>query len=55
MKNSEYWKQRQEAKFLKSEKDIIEFHNGLVKSFRRAKKSIHSVINNFYIRYADKN
>ncbi|HAR84457.1 hypothetical protein IO99_00555 [Clostridium sulfidigenes] len=55
MKNSEYWKQRQEAKFLKSEKDIIEFHNGLVKSFRRAKKSIHSVINNFYIRYADNN
>lgn len=55
MKNSEYWKQRQEAKFLKSEKDILEFHNGLVKSFRRAKKSIHSVINNFYIRYADNN
>ncbi len=55
MKNSEYWKQRQEAKFLKSEKDILKFHNDLVKSFKMAKKNIHSVINNFYIRYADNN
>lgn len=55
MKNSEYWKQRQEAKFLKSEKDVLKFHNDLVKSFKMAKKNIHSVINNFYIRYADNN
>jgi SPP1 gp7 family putative phage head morphogenesis protein len=55
MNNSEYWKQRQEAKFIKSEKELNEFHNDLVKSFKRAKKSIHSTVNNFYMRYADNN
>jgi len=55
MRNSEYWKQRQEAKFIKSEKDFLDFHNGLVRSFKRAKKNIHNVINSFYIRYADNN
>jgi SPP1 gp7 family putative phage head morphogenesis protein len=55
MNNGEYWKQRQEAKYLKGERDLGEFYNGLEESFRRAKKSIHNEINNFYIRYANNN
>lgn len=55
MKNSEYWKQRQEAKYLKGERDLGEFHNELVKSFRKAKNNIHSVVNDFYVKYAMNN
>ena len=55
MKNSEYWINRQEAKYLNAEREVGKFYNDLIKAFKRAKKNIHSVINNFYIRYADNN
>jgi SPP1 gp7 family putative phage head morphogenesis protein len=55
MKNSEYWKQRQEAKYLKGERDLGEFHKDVIKSFERAKNNIHSVVNDFYIKYAMNN
>lgn len=55
MKNSEYWRKRQEAKYLNAEREVGKFYTDLVKGFNKAKKNIHSVINNFYIRYADNN
>ena len=55
MKNSEYWRKRQEAKYLNAEREVGKFYTDLVKAFNKAKKNIHSVINNFYIRYADNN
>lgn len=55
MKNSEYWIKRQEAKYLNAEREVGKFYTDLIQAFKRAKKNIHSVINNFYIRYADNN
>lgn len=55
MKNSDYWKKRQEAKLLNAERDVKSFYDDLIKSFEKAKKDVHSVVNKFYIRYADNN
>lgn len=55
MKNNDYWIQRQEAKYLDAERELGKFYTELIKSFQKAKKDIHSVVNDFYIRYANNN
>lgn len=55
MKNSDYWKKRQEAKLLNAERDVKSFYDDLIKSFEKSKKDIHSVVNRFYINYANNN
>lgn len=55
MKSSDYWIQRQEAKYLDAERELVKFYTELIKSFQKAKKDIHSVVNDFYIRYANNN
>ena len=55
MKNKEYWLNRQEQKYLAGEKSINEYYKSLEKSFIQAKKEIHNVVNEFYIRYANEN
>ena len=55
MKNKEYWVKRQEAKYLAGEKSINEYYKSLEKAFTQAKKEIHNVVNEFYIRYANEN
>jgi SPP1 gp7 family putative phage head morphogenesis protein len=51
-KNKPYWEERQTQKYLAGEKLVNEYYKGLIKSFEQAKKEIHSVINDFYFRYA---
>lgn len=55
MKSSDYWIKRQEAKYLDAERELGKFYTELIKSFQKAKKDIHSVVNDFYIRYANNN
>ena len=55
MNNQKYWEERQALNYTKNEKDIIEFHKGLKKSFEQSKKDIQRAINEFYVRYADNN
>lgn len=55
MKSNDYWIKRQEAKYLNAEREISKFYTELIKSFQKAKKDIHSVVNDFYIRYANNN
>lgn len=50
-----YWQERQEQKYLIAEKKIEAYYEGLKKSFEQAKREIHSVIADFYMRYADEN
>ncbi|MGE4274099.1 MAG: minor capsid protein [Desulfitobacterium sp.] len=50
-----YWQERQEQRYLAGEKKISAYHSELKKSFEQSKKEIHSVITNFYGRYADEN
>lgn len=52
---SNYWQKRQEQTFLSNEKKVKDYHNGLVRSFEQAKDEIQSIINDFYVRYADEN
>ena len=55
MKSNDYWIQRQEAKYLDAERELGKFYTELIKSFQKAKKDVHSVVNDFYIRYANNN
>lgn len=55
MPDNSYWQERQEQKYLIAEKKIDAYYEGLKRSFEQAKKEIHSVIADFYMRYADEN
>lgn len=50
-----YWEERQAERYLIGEKKINAYYKELEKSFNQARKEIHSVISNFYMRYADEN
>jgi len=50
-----YWEKRQELTYLAGEKKVSAYYRGLQKAFEQAKKEIHSVINDFYMRYAKEN
>lgn len=51
-KKNEYWKKRQELKYLAGEKKINDYYAGLKKSFELAKRDIEYIINGFTIRYS---
>lgn len=55
MNNRKYWEERQALNYISGEKEILSFYKELEKSFIQAKREIESVINDFYIRYADNN
>lgn len=55
MNSQKYWEERQAANYIAREKEIISFYKELEKSFIQAKREIETVINDFYIRYADNN
>lgn len=55
MNGSEYWAKRQEKIYLAGERKINQYYNELIKSFEKAKRDISDVVNDFYLRYADKN
>lgn len=50
-----YWEERQEQKYLAGEKKVEAYYKGLKQSFEQAKKEIKSVINDFYVKYANSN
>ncbi|WP_242828725.1 minor capsid protein [Thermoclostridium stercorarium] len=53
--NMKYWEERQKRIYLAGEKKVNDYYKELKKAFEQAKKEIHSVINDFYIRYAKEN
>ncbi|MDB1956502.1 minor capsid protein [Clostridium tertium] len=55
MNNRKYWEERQASNYISGEKEILSFYKELEKAFIQAKREIESVINDFYIRYADNN
>lgn len=55
MNNRKYWEERQASNYISGEKEILSFYKELEKTFIQAKREIESVINDFYIRYADNN
>lgn len=55
MNNRKYWEERQASNYIYGEKEILSFYKELEKAFIQAKREIESVINDFYIRYADNN
>lgn len=55
MNNRQYWEERQSLNYISGEKEIVSFYKELEKAFIQAKREIESVINDFYIRYADNN
>ncbi len=50
-----YWEARQEQKYLAGEMKVKEYYKRLEKTFEQSKKGIHSVINDFYVRYMNEN
>ncbi|MDY4606393.1 minor capsid protein [Clostridium tertium] len=55
MDNRKYWEERQALNYISGEKEIVSFYKEIEKAFIQAKREIESVINDFYIRYADNN
>lgn len=55
MNNQKYWEERQALNYVDGEKEIISFYKDLEKAFIQAKREIQTVLNDFYIRYADNN
>ncbi|MDU3526425.1 minor capsid protein [Clostridium sp.] len=55
MNNRKYWEERQASNYISGEKEILSFYKELEKAFIQAKREIESLINDFYIRYADNN
>ena len=53
--NMKYWEERQKRIYLAGEKKVNDYYKELKKAFEQAKKEIHSVINDFYMRYAKEN
>lgn len=53
--DKKYWEKRQEQKFLAGEKKIEDYYKGLQRAFEKARQDIHSIINDFYWRYAQEN
>lgn len=51
-KYQEYWKARNEAMFLKGEKDILDFAEELEKNYKKAIRNLEDQINIFYGKYA---
>lgn len=55
MSEKTYWENRQEQKYLAGEKKVVAYYKGLEQSFEQAKREVKSVINDFYVKYADAN
>lgn len=55
MSESDYWRKRQEKKYIQGENTTKEFYKGLEKSFIQAKRDIQSILNDFYVRYSIEN
>lgn len=55
MSNKTYWEIRQEQKYLAGEMKIKDYYKGLERAFKQARKEMQSVINDFYVKYADEN
>ncbi len=53
--SEQYWRDRQERKYLSGEMKVDDYYSGLKKNFEQAKKEIQSVINDFFWRYAEEN
>lgn len=53
--NKKYWEDRQEQKYLASEKMVNDYYRELKKSFEQAKKEIEKVIHDFVMRYGVEN
>lgn len=53
--SDDYWKKRQEKKYIEGEDTVKKYYKNLEKSFKQAKRDIQSVVNDFYVRYSIEN
>lgn len=50
-----YWDKRQEEIYLTGEQAVNEYFKKLEKAFNKAKREIHAIINDFFLRYSEEN